>query len=116
ARRAKAQVLVLDDTHRLRSPRVLEALTYLLEYLPVGTSALLGCRRLPALPAWKAWEARGLAVVIEAPELALNLEEASAILDGPEVLDLWQRTGGWPLAVDFLGRKRNHRSLTPRDL
>jgi len=109
-------VLVIDDVHRLGSESVLAALSYLLEYLPAGVAAVLGGRRPPGMPAWKAWEARGLGTLVEARELALTLEEASAVVEGPEVMELWQRSGGWPLAVDFLGRKRGAWTLGPRDL
>ena len=112
----KGLVLVIDDLHRLRSERVLAALSYILEYLPDGVAAVLGGRRPPGVPAWKAWESRGLGVLVEARELALTLEEASAVVEGPEVMELWQRSGGWPLAVDFLGRKRGAWTLGPRDL
>lgn len=114
--RRKGLVLVIDDVHRLSSERVLAALSYLLEYLPAGVAAVLGGRRPPGMPAWKAWEARGLGTLVEARELALTLEEASAVVEGPEVMELWQRSGGWPLAVDFLGRKRGAWTLGPRDL
>ncbi|MBI3924924.1 MAG: hypothetical protein HY319_05235 [Armatimonadetes bacterium] len=106
-------VLVVDDSHRLRSDRVLEALTYLGQYLPPNLSVILGARTLPEFPAWHSWTARGRVGVLESGDLALDPGEIAELFTlrrgapppADEVSEVARRTGGWPLGVDFLSRK-----------
>ncbi len=81
--------LVLDDAHR---PRDTELLQYLLDYLPPGSQAVLLTRT--NLPAWKSLKLKRRLTVLGSRELAYSQAE----LSDP---DQWERTGGWPLAVEL---------------
>lgn len=83
------RTLVLDDVHR---PRDSEQLQYLLDYLPPGSQAVLISRT--TLSSWKSLKLHRRLAVLGARELAYDASE----LGDP---DLFERTGGWPLAVEL---------------
>ncbi|MBI3929541.1 MAG: AAA family ATPase [Armatimonadetes bacterium] len=101
--------LVLDDLHLL-DPSRLEVIDYLVRFSPDSVRFLAGARSIPALPGLAGWRAREEAAVLGSKELVLTLEEIHQLLerrgaDRERAAAISDRTGGWPLAVDFLSRR-----------
>ena len=98
-------VLVLDNVHMLRSRESARALTALAEHIPSGSTLVLAGRVLPRLPiARMRTSGRLLEVGIE--ELALSRREVELLLravdvdyDAEDVVELTERTEGWPVGA-----------------
>lgn len=96
--------LVVDDFHRVTSPRVLEGVGLLAERLPPGLSVVVAARQDPELPLARLRGAGKLAE-IRAGQLRFSKAEAEALLSHSlgltlppeEVHALWRRTEsrGW---------------------
>ncbi len=95
-------ILVLDDCHNLKDPRVLEILRRLTYQPPASLHLVLSCRADPLLPLG-ALRGRGLLQEIRAADLRFNYEEAEAYLDQvferplteSQLKSLLDRTEGW---------------------
>jgi ATP/maltotriose-dependent transcriptional regulator MalT len=114
-------VLVLDDVHLLENRDCLDAVTRLIDYLPVGSQLTLASRGEPPLPLARL-RAEGRVVEVGPDDLAMDSQEAGALLehghvdaDGVDVAELVRRTEGWPVALHFAalslgsGRRRDAR-------
>lgn len=107
---AGPSTLVVDDAHRLPPP-AMEALAYVLRYLPEGCAIVVAARALPVMREWSGWVLRGQASVIASQEMLFTRDEVAALLShrrhplGEAAEDaLWRRVGGWPLGLDLLTR------------
>ena len=95
-------VLVLDDYHQIRDPRVHDSLDYLVQQLPDAVHLAIATRSDPPLPLGRL-RARGDMMELRAEQLRLSGDEAAALLraalgvdlaDG-DVARLVSRTEGW---------------------
>ena len=94
-------VLVLDDLHLVANPACLDALTALVEYVPIGSQIAISTREEPALPLGR-WRAQGRVHEIGVADLRFDAEEAASLLesagvelDGSEMSTLMDSTEGW---------------------
>jgi LuxR family maltose regulon positive regulatory protein len=113
--------LVLDDAELLNNQQSLDAVTELATQLPIGSQVLVASRARPPLPVGLL-RTQGRVVEIGVHELAMDQQEAAALLAGAEVQlaeaelnELIWRTEGWPvglylaaLAVKARGPRRNN--------
>jgi LuxR family transcriptional regulator, maltose regulon positive regulatory protein len=97
--------LVLDQVESLDDQRCLDAVAELALALPAGSQLALAARRPPALPV-ALLRAGGRVVEIGAAELAMDDQEANALLEkagvgpsSPEVPELVKRAEGWPVGL-----------------
>ena len=97
--------LVLDDLHRLVDPMCLDALVALMDHMPTGFRVLLAGRSAAGLPLARL-RAQGLLLELGRNELALNIDEAQALvralgrdLGAVEAQALVERTEGWAAAI-----------------
>jgi LuxR family transcriptional regulator, maltose regulon positive regulatory protein len=102
--------LVVDDFHRITSPRVLVGVALLAEHLAPGLSVVVSTRQEPGLPLARL-RASGKLAEIRAGQLGFSEAEAEMLLNHtlgltlpPEdVHALWQRTEGWPAGLYLAG-------------
>jgi LuxR family maltose regulon positive regulatory protein len=97
--------LVLDHVELLGNQECLDAVAEFAAQLPTGSQLLLASRARPPLPV-ALLRAQGRVVEIAAKELAMDHQEARALLEGAgvglddaEVNDLIGRTEGWPVGL-----------------
>jgi LuxR family maltose regulon positive regulatory protein len=97
--------VVLDHLELLDSPGCLDAVAELAVRLPAGSQLLLASRRPPPLPV-ALLRAQGQMVELGVDELAMDQQEARALLEGAgvgltdeEVAELTSRTEGWPVGL-----------------
>jgi LuxR family maltose regulon positive regulatory protein len=97
--------LVLDHLELLHTPQCLDAVAELAAQLPPGSQLLLASRTRPLLPL-ALLRAQGQVVELGVEELAMDRQEAVALLEGAgvqlddtEVNDLVKRTEGWPVGL-----------------
>jgi LuxR family transcriptional regulator, maltose regulon positive regulatory protein len=95
-------ILVLDDYQMIEDQAIHEALTFLLDHLPINLHLVLASRIDPDLPLSR-WRTRGQMLEIRDPDLSFNQEEANSFLSQTlgfpfsveEVNLLQNRTKGW---------------------
>ena len=95
-------LLVLDDYHAVHSPKVDEALAFLLEYPPAHMRLVIATREDPMLPLARL-RARGELVELRAADLRFSLDEADDFLGrvmgleltAEDIASLEIRTEGW---------------------
>jgi ATP/maltotriose-dependent transcriptional regulator MalT len=95
-------ILVLDDYQIIEDQAIHEALTFLLDHLPVNLHLVLASRIDPDLPLSR-WRMRGQMLEIRDPDLSFTQEEATSFLvqtpgfpfSVEEVNLLQDRTKGW---------------------
>ena len=109
-------LIVIDDAHRFRDPRVVEFLRLLLECLPTPHWGLaLSARQAPELPLAR-WRAQGELAEFRLEDLRFGERDAAALLAANGAAtelagELVRRTGGWAaglrllLSVDGGGRE-----------
>ena len=110
-------ILVLDDCHNLKDPRILEIFRSLIYQPPRSLHLVLSCRADPMLPLG-ALRGRGLLNEVRAADLRFNREEAleylrqtpGLALNESQVDPLLERTEGWIAglhlaALSLLGRE-----------
>jgi LuxR family transcriptional regulator, maltose regulon positive regulatory protein len=97
--------VVLDHLELLDSPECLDAVAELAVRLPEGSQLLLASRRPPPLPV-ALLRAQGQMLELGVDELAMDQQEARALLEGAgvgltdtEVAELTSRTEGWPVGL-----------------
>jgi LuxR family transcriptional regulator, maltose regulon positive regulatory protein len=97
--------LVLDHVELLKTQQCLDAVAELAAQLPRGSQLLLASRARPLLPV-ALLRAQGRVVELGVEELAMDRQEAVALLEGAgaqlddtEVNDLVKRTEGWPVGL-----------------
>jgi LuxR family transcriptional regulator, maltose regulon positive regulatory protein len=102
-------VLVVDDSHLLRSRDSLQALTTLIEHVSEGSTVVLAGRDTPRLPI-ATLRARGLLREVGEDELALSRREAQLLLRSigvdlgrAEISELVTRCEGWAAALYLAG-------------
>ena len=101
-------VLVLDDYHLIHTPPIHEALTFLVDRLPLQVHLLLTSRADPPLPLAR-WRARGQLAEVRAADLRFTPDEAVAFLNGTmglalpaeAVEALETRTEGWATGLQL---------------
>jgi len=102
AERSESLLLVVDDYHLITSPRIHEALSFLVENLPRQLHLVIATRSDPALPL-ATLRARGQLTELRLAELRFSAQETSAFLGetmglrlSPEAVErLEARTEGW---------------------
>ena len=97
--------LVLDHLELLGSQQSLDAVAELAARLPAGAQLLVASRTAPPLPV-ALLRAQGQVVELGVEDLALDDQEARALLEGagvglddPAVHELLARTEGWPVGL-----------------
>jgi LuxR family maltose regulon positive regulatory protein len=100
-----ALVLVLDDLHAISNRSCLDALVALLGYVPEGSQMVIASRGEPALPLAR-WRTEGRLEEIGVVDLRMDEEEAEHLLrvagaefDAEDVVELTERTEGWPAGL-----------------
>ncbi|MFN8028400.1 MAG: LuxR C-terminal-related transcriptional regulator [Acidimicrobiia bacterium] len=101
-------LLVLDDLHLIERPEIHEALTDLVDRLPVHAHVMVTTRADPPLPLARL-RARGELVEVRAADLRFTADEAAAYLNGAmglsltaaDVAALEARTEGWIAALQL---------------
>jgi LuxR family maltose regulon positive regulatory protein len=110
---ATAHVLVLDDFHSLRDPRIHESVEFLVTYLPPALRLVIAGRADPPLPLAR-MRARGQLTEVRANDLRLSRDEAAALvgtvagdeLDDAQAAEVWRRTEGWAAGLQLAGLAR----------
>lgn len=100
--RADPVILVLDDYHEIHEPEIHDALSYLVEHLPVNAHVIVTARAAPPL-SLPLLRARRELTEIGVDQLRFTTGEAAAFLNdimgldlGPEQIEeLERRTEGW---------------------
>jgi LuxR family maltose regulon positive regulatory protein len=95
-------ILALDDYHLIEIPAIHDALTFLLDHLPLRLHLVILTRADPSLPLARL-RTRGQLTEIRAEHLRFNEEECAQFLNqvmnltltGEQVLALEKRTEGW---------------------
>jgi LuxR family maltose regulon positive regulatory protein len=97
--------VVLDHVETMDNRECLDAVAELAVRLPAGSQLLLASRHTAPLPV-ALLRARGHVVEVGADELAMDDQEARALLEGAgvqltseEVAELVKRTEGWPVGL-----------------
>ena len=96
--------LVLDHVELLHNRQCLDALAQLAMQLSGGSQLVLASRTRPRLPLARL-RAQGRLVEVGAADLAMDLGEARALLEGAEMrltehaAELYRRTEGWPAGL-----------------
>lgn len=106
-------VLVLDDFHTVRDPRIHESVEFLVTYLPAALRVVIAGRADPPLPLAR-MRARGQLTEVRADDLRLSPDEAAALvgavsgadLDPAEAAEVWRRTEGWAAGLHLAGLAR----------
>ena len=99
-------VLVVDDYHLISSPAVHEGIEFLIAHMPISLELVLSTRVEPPLPVARI-RGHGELLEVSMPELRFSLEEADALLNGVQGLNLSEehvrllveRTEGWPAGL-----------------
>ena len=120
---ATPHVLVLDDFHALRDPRIHESVEFLVTYLPPSLRLVIASRADPPLPLAR-MRARGQLTEVRANDLRLSRDEAAALvgtvsgdeLDDAEAAEVWQRTEGWAAGLQLAGLARRVGGPTTADI
>ena len=96
--------LFIDDIHHLDNKPGVEAIDYLLSFLPRSFRYVLVGRSSPSLKAVKQAKLRGQSQLISAEDLRLTSAEILALCDGEQELanKLEALTQGWPMACAYL--------------
>jgi LuxR family maltose regulon positive regulatory protein len=95
-------VIVLEDTHHLRSPEINQDLGFVVEHLPAASRMLLTGRADPSLPVSR-WRGRSWLAELRQRDLALTLPETAELftalgeqrLTTSQIETLWRHTEGW---------------------
>ena len=113
-------VLVLDDFHVLRDPRIHESVEFLVGYLPPSLRLVIAGRSDPPLPIAR-MRAKGELTELRAAELAMSRAESAALLTAvsgaelgaDETTAVWERTEGWAAGLQLAGLARRGGRGTP---
>jgi LuxR family maltose regulon positive regulatory protein len=116
--RAPAMLLMIDNMELVHAPPAVETLTLLCSYLPKGWKLVVAGRQVRALPVARL-RANGLALELDATELALTASEARRLLESvPEPLELsalqalYERMEGWPAGVYLASSGSQERAIS----
>jgi LuxR family maltose regulon positive regulatory protein len=101
-------VHVFDDYHFIANSGIDEALTFLLEHLPLNLRVIVASRADPALPLAR-WRGRGQMAELRAADLRFTVDEAAAFLRSRLHVDLSpqaiaaleSRTEGWAAGLQL---------------
>ncbi|MGY6270984.1 LuxR C-terminal-related transcriptional regulator [Achromobacter denitrificans] len=116
-------VLMLDDAHHLRDPRVAGAAQMLLDYGPANLLCALSTRRPPVLALGRLRD-QGQLTELGMDELRFTPEESAQLahallgaIDEPTVSRLYEQTGGWVAGLKLLCMDLRHarRGASVRD-
>jgi LuxR family transcriptional regulator, maltose regulon positive regulatory protein len=106
-------LLVLDDYHIVSaSPEVSALVERFIAFLPADLRTVLSTRHPPAFGSLPTWRARGETLEIGRADLAFRLDEAAELfretygmnLAPDELLLLYDKTEGWPIALQLAGQ------------
>jgi LuxR family maltose regulon positive regulatory protein len=116
--RGPAMLLMIDNMELVHAPRAVETLTLLCSYLPKGWKLVGAGRQVRALPVARL-RANGLALELDATELALTASEARRLLESvQEPLELsalqalYERMEGWPAGVYLASSGSQDRAIS----
>jgi LuxR family maltose regulon positive regulatory protein len=114
-------VLALDDLHAVANPSCLDALAELSRYIPSGSQIAVASREEPPLPLAR-WRAQGSVHEIGVADLRLDEQEAGSLLaaagvelDASELVDLTERTEGWPAGLYLAALSLQSGAATPQE-
>ncbi len=100
-------VIVLDDLHRVQTPRAHALIDALIERLPPQWTVVLSTRVQPP-QALARWRAAGELAEFDQNDLRFNADEAAALAaaePSPQlrerIADLFERTQGWPAGLQL---------------
>ncbi len=97
-------VIILDDYHRVRSAEVDETVNQLIRGVASGLHIVISTRDRPDIRVADL-EAQGLVARVDAPMLALTIDEAATIfegqLDAGDLATIHARTEGWAVALQL---------------
>jgi LuxR family maltose regulon positive regulatory protein len=118
-------VLVIDDSHRVRSRYSLQVLSTLAEHMTEGSTLVLAGRVTPRLPI-ALLRANGLLTEVDHDDLALTRREAQLLLQATgvelspeETTELVSRCEGWAAALYLAGlslREERNAAQRPRSV
>jgi LuxR family maltose regulon positive regulatory protein len=98
-------VLALDDLHAVGNPSCLDVVAELVQSVPAGSQIVVASREEPPLPLAR-WRAQGLVHEVGVPDLRLDEQEATLLLDAAGVeldagrlSELTEQTEGWPAGL-----------------
>jgi LuxR family transcriptional regulator, maltose regulon positive regulatory protein len=105
AARSEPFVLVLDEVQAIHASDAARTLAQLAKHMPAGSALVLSGRLLPELPLARL-RAEGRLFELGAADLAFSRREANLLLRGagvvleePAVVELTDRTEGWPAGL-----------------
>ena len=109
-------VLVVDDYHLISSPAVHEGMEFLIAHMPVSLELVLSTRVEPPLSLARI-RGHGELLEVSMPELRFSVDEADALLNGVQGLNLSEehvrllveRTEGWPAGLYLAALSLRHR-------
>lgn len=116
-------VLMFDDAHHLRDPRVASATQLLLDYGPANLLCALSTRRTPALALGRLRD-QGQLIELGMDDLRFTPEESTQLahtllgtVDEPTASQLYEQTGGWVAGLKLLCMDLRHvrRGASVRD-
>jgi LuxR family transcriptional regulator, maltose regulon positive regulatory protein len=103
-------VLVIDDVHAVQNPACRDILATLVEHVPPGSQLVFASRHQLPLPVPRL-RAQGRLLEVGPDDLAMDVTEAAALLEGAEVemsddqvQQLVRVAEGWPVAIYLVGR------------
>jgi ATP/maltotriose-dependent transcriptional regulator MalT/DNA-binding SARP family transcriptional activator len=103
-------LFIIDDFHQAASPEVNRLLDYFLTFMPRDLHVIIATRYALLLEHLVDWRARGELWEIHAETLAFTQEEIAALfreqyllaLQAQDVTLLYERTEGWPIALQLV--------------
>jgi LuxR family maltose regulon positive regulatory protein len=103
--RSRPFVLVVDDVQAISARDAVRTLAQLAKHIPAGSTLVLSGRLLPDLPLGRL-RTEGRLFELDAADLAFSRREANLLLRGagvvleePAVVELTDRTEGWPAGL-----------------
>ncbi|NVK36808.1 MAG: hypothetical protein HWE18_02680 [Gammaproteobacteria bacterium] len=113
-------VLVLEDLHHIDHETILSSLSRFIDHKPYWLQVVITSRALPALRLPYRLSQKQ-ASVINAQDLNYTLEECQQVLikelgqsiDETVIQDIYDKSHGWPAAVQLLGLSIRHTKLKP---
>ncbi|MDA0179837.1 LuxR C-terminal-related transcriptional regulator [Solirubrobacter phytolaccae] len=101
AEQPKPLTIVLDDLHALTDRRALESIDYAEQRLPPNVRLILVTRVDPPLRGLPRMRGHGLLAELRDADLAFTREEAAALLRAADSQELYERSEGWPVALQL---------------
>lgn len=121
ASRPVAGVVVLDDLHHVGDSELLDQVARVVERAPAGVRFVVLARVRPELP-WGRWAMRGMSAEVDEAQLAMDDDEASALVRAATSLELPEEAlrcvveaaAGWPAALRLAAVALGHHDRPER--